>query len=164
MDINRINEIFRIHSIVAKSVWPGFENAKFSFILVGQSHQWAFNVDPMPSYYKITAVPAALNKDITSLGVSTTFYNELGEKKSEAPEILYNSYSKEQTGLHFKQSIYFVKTLDEYHRIKDKQDAEEWVHISFHELFHTFQDRYVDYTNEFEKAIQVPFKKKSQTI
>ncbi len=43
-DINRINEIFRIQSIAAKNVWPGFENADFKFVLIGQNYQWAVNV------------------------------------------------------------------------------------------------------------------------
>ena len=159
LDINRINEIFRIQSIAAKDVWPGFEKAKFQFILVGQKNQWAINVDPLPAYYKVLPIPDSLSKEITSLAVSEKYRDEFGEKKTEAPEILYNSYSKEMTGLHFKHSIYFVKTLDEYHRMGDKQDAEEWIHISLHELFHTFQDQYVNYTPELLKAIIIPLKK-----
>lgn len=159
LDINRINEIFRIQSIAAKDVWPGFEKAKFRFVLVGQKYQWAFNVEPLPSYYKVMPIPNSLSKEITSLAVSEKYRDEFGEKQSEAPEILYSAYSKEMTGLHFKHSIYFVKTLDEYHRIGDKQDAEEWIHISLHELFHTFQDQYVNYTPELLRAITIPLKK-----
>lgn len=159
LDINRVNEIFRIQSIAAKDIWPGFEKAKFRFILVGQKYQWAVNVDPMPSYYKALPIPESLNKEITSLGVTEKYRDEFGIKQSDAPEILYNSYSKEMTDLHFKHSIYLVKTLDEYHRMGDKQDVEEWVHISLHELFHTFQDQYINYTPELLKAIIIPLKK-----
>lgn len=159
LDINRINEIFRIQSIAANDVWPGFGKAKFRFILVGQKYQWAINVDPMPTYYKTLPIPDSLNKEITSLGVTEKYRDEFGTKQIESPEILYNSYSKEMTDLHFKHSIYLVKTLDEYHRIGDKQDAEEWVHISLHELFHTFQDQYVNYTPELLKSITIPLKK-----
>ena len=159
LDVNRINEIFRIQSIAAKDVWPGFEKAKFRFILVGQKYQWAVNVNPMPSYYRALPIPEALNKEIVSLGVTEKYRDEFGAKQTEAPEVLYNSYSKEMTGLHFKHSIYLVKTLEEYHRIGDKQAAEEWIHISLHELFHTFQDQYVNYTPELLKAITIPLKK-----
>lgn len=159
LEINRINELFRIQAIVGKEVWPGFEIEKFRFILVGQKNQWAINVEPLPSYYKALVVPESLNKQVTSLAVTEKYRNEFGEKLNEAPEILYNAYSKEMTGMHFNHSIYLVKTLDEYHRIGDKQAAEEWIHISLHELFHSFQDKYVNYTSDFLKAIVIPLKK-----
>lgn len=159
LDVNRINEIYRIQSIVAKEVWPGFEKAEFRFVVVGQKYQWAINIDPLPAYYRTISVPEGFNKAITSLAVTEIYRNEYGEKKSEAPEVLYNGYSKENTNLHYKHSVYFVKSLDEFHRIGDRQDAEEWVHISLHELFHTFQDQYVNYTPEFLDSVIIPLKK-----
>lgn len=159
-DVNRINEIYRIQSIAAKEVWPGFENAKFRFVMIGKNNQWAINVDPLPAYYKKIKVPTTFNKkDVTTLGVTEIYRNEIGEKFNEAPEVIYNASSKENTDLHYKHSVFFVKTLEEYHRIGDKQDAETWVHISLHELFHTFQDDYINYTPEFLKSTSVPIKK-----
>lgn len=158
-DMNRINEIYRIQSIVSKEVWPGFENAKFRFVMIGKKYQWAINVDPMPEYYKKIDVPKSFNSGITSVGVTEIYRNEIGQKLNEAPAVIYNSFSKENTDLHYNHSIYFVKTLEEFHRIGDQQDAETWIHISLHELFHTFQDQYVRYTPEFLNSTRLPIKK-----
>ncbi len=63
-DINRINEIYRIQSAAAKEVWPGFENAKFRFVMIGDENQWAINVDPLPEYYNKVAVPSSFNREV----------------------------------------------------------------------------------------------------
>lgn len=160
LDVNRINEIYRIQESVGDQVWPGFGKAPFKFVLVGRTYQWAFNVDPLPNYYKVLELPPDLNKAVNSVAVTETYRDEFGEKKENSPETLYNSYSKEMTAGHFKHSIYLVKTLDEYHRDGDDQAVEEWIHISMHELFHTFQDQFVNYTPEFLHSIETTIKKK----
>lgn len=158
-DIVRVNEIYRIQSIVAKEVWPGFEKAKFRFVMIGQKYQWAINIDPLPEYYNKIVVPKSFNSEVASIGVTEIYRNEIGKKFEEAPEVIYNASSKENTDLHYKHSVYFVKSLEEFHKIGDKQDAETWVHISLHELFHTFQDQYINYTPEFLNSTSVPIKK-----
>ena len=125
-------KFFRIQSIVANEVWPGFEKAKFRFVMIGEKNQWAINVDPMPEYYKKISVPSSFSDEITTLGVTEIYRNERGQKLKEAPAVIYNASSKENTDLHYKHSIFFVKTLEEFHKIGDKQDAETWVHISMH--------------------------------
>lgn len=158
-DINRINEIYRIQSVVAKDVWPGFEKAVFRFVMVDETNQWAVNIDPMPEYYIKSNIPSSLSPNVISIGITEPYRDERGQKSTKAPDVIYSAYAKEHTDFHFKHSVYFVKTLNEYHRTGDKQDAETWIHISLHELFHTFQDHYIQYTPDFLTQTSSPLKK-----
>ncbi|WP_413576611.1 hypothetical protein ACLVWU_01080 [Bdellovibrio sp. HCB290] len=159
LDIVRINELFRIQKKVAKDVWPGFENAEFRFVVIERTNQFAINVNPLPDYYTPTSLPKSVVQEITSVAKTEVFRDAFGNKQPDAPAVLYNAYSKEMTGMHFKHSIYFVKSLDEYHRSGDKQTTEEWIHISFHELFHTYQDQFVNYDSALMKEITTPIKR-----
>ena len=157
-DVARMKEIQRIQKAAAAEAWPGFEAAPMRMIFVDENLQWAFNVDPLPSYYKAIEVPDDLKSIFRTAAVTESFRDEVGVKSTKVPDALYRTFSSAQTEQHFQHSIYFVKSLDDFHRSGDRMDAEEWVHISLHEIFHTFQDGFVNYTPEFVKRTSVSYK------
>jgi hypothetical protein len=159
-DVLRLQELARIRSLVGEEAWPGFGKEELGMVLVGSQNQWALDIDEPPKYYVKVGVPLNLHESVQTMSITKAFRDWRGELLPEAPASLYRAFSKEQTGNHYRQSVFFVKSLSEYHRTGDKMSSETWLHISLHELFHVYQDRYVKYTPEFMKAVDVPFKEK----
>ena len=152
-DSERILQIYRTQRAIGDDVWPGFANAPVRMVLVDKNMQWAFNIQPQPEFYTSIPVPALLKQYVQSAAFTEPYRNEVGVKLPSPPSLLYNVYSAAQTENHFQQSVYFVKTLSEFHAVGDKMTSDEWVYISLREIFHTFQDQYVNYTPDFIQDI-----------
>ena len=159
LEAQRLAELFRIKAAFGDKVWSGFGSHLARLVLVGSEHQWLINGEQVPVYYIPIELPTALAAQMKSLYVTPAFRDELGHLHAEAPKILFNAYSKEQTRGHFRHSIFFIKTIGEYHRAGDWMTSDEWIHVALHELFHTFQDDLMDYTEKELLALATPLKK-----
>lgn len=155
-DIARIRELYRVWKFTGEKAWPGFNNEKFdlSFILISKNLQWAVNVNPLPNYYTLVEIPDGLKGYLKSLAVTESYRNEFGEKLI-LPVEMHRSLPAEYTKFHFKHSVYFVTTIEGFKTEGQTVTADDWVHISLHELFHNYQDQFVNYSPELSKVITI---------
>lgn len=158
-EIARIQELYRVWKLAGHKAWPGFNSANFSlrFILISKNSQWAINVNPLPAYYSKVEVPGPLQGFVNSLAVTEPYRNEFGEKESSLPVEMHRSLPPEYTRFHFKHSIYFVTSIEGFQTEGQTISADDWIHISLHELFHNYQDQFVNYSPEFTKEITFPY-------
>lgn len=158
-EIARIQELYRVWNIAGHKAWPGFSNSNFNlrFILISKTEQWAINVDPLPLYYSKVEVPSPLQGFVNSLAVTEPYRNEFGEKESSFPVEMHRSLPPEFTNFQFNHSIYYVTSIDGFQTEGQTISADEWIHISIHELFHNYQDQFVNYSPKFSKEITFPY-------
>lgn len=162
LDAKRLLEVHRQLTLIGDRVWPGFAGAQKRLVLVGNEWQWAINTDPHPNYYRPIDTLVELKSFVRSTALASVYYDEIGNKHKTAPQSLYNAYSSEQTGGHFKHPIFFIKTVESLNTSGDATNSEDWVHMSVHELFHNFQDKFIHYTPEFIRDTAVTFKQEIQ--
>ena len=159
IETSRIRELYRVWAIAGDQGWPGFNQSNFnlSFILIDQNSQWAVNVEPLPAEYVAVEIPQTLLPMIKGLAETQPYRNERGEKELNTPKEIHRSFPPEYTNFHFKHSIYFVTSIEGFQTEGQTITADDWIHISLHELFHNYQDRFVQYSPEFTKAISFPY-------
>lgn len=141
-DTRLLETAHRLQQLFGSEVWPSFETFTTQVVFVTDRGQVLLNSSNAPTYYLPYEgpVPTWAKKKALYTRERRGPEGSIYTQEKFDTDYIASAYSSSQTKRHFSNSVFFVDSIERFHKKGWKWSVEDWMAIYWHEVFHDFQD------------------------